>query len=153
MAREQMMRLWLLHGVNLDMLGRRPEEHYGKLTLAELCRAVTAHAVQRGFAVSCFHTNHEGRMVEQLHALARRDEPVDAVMINPGAWTHYSYAIHDALELVHVPIAEVHLSAVDEREKWRRCSVIADLAAVRVSGKGLDGYFEAVDALAVEVRG
>jgi len=143
--------LWMLHGVNLDMLGKRPREHYGAVTLSELCSSVTAHALERGFEVRCFQTNHEGRLVEQLHALARGDEPVDAVLINPGAWTHYSWALHDALELVSCPIAEVHLSAVEEREQWRRQSVIADLAAVRVSGKGLDGYLEAVDQLVERV--
>ena len=144
--------LWLLHGVNLDMLGRRPQEHYGTITLPELCARVAAHGAQQGFEVRCFQTNHEGRLVEQLHALARGDEPVDAILINPGAWTHYSWALHDALELVACPVAEVHLSAVEEREEWRRRSVIADLATGGLSGKGLDGYLEAVDRL-VEVVG
>ena len=140
--------LWLLHGVNLDMLGHRAEEHYGTITLPELCARVTAYAAERGFEVRCFQTNHEGRFVEQLHALARGDEPVDAVLVNAGAWTHYSWALHDALEMVRRPVGEVHLSAIERREEWRRSSVLADLAAVRVSGKGLDGYFEAVDRLA-----
>jgi 3-dehydroquinate dehydratase-2 len=140
--------LWLLHGVNLDMLGHRAEEHYGTITLSELCGRVTAHATRRGFEVRCFQTNHEGRFVEQLHALARGDEACDAVLVNAGAWTHYSWALHDALEMVRCPIGEVHLSAIARREEWRRRSVIADLAAVRVSGKGVDGYLEAVDLLA-----
>jgi 3-dehydroquinate dehydratase II len=145
--------LWLLHGVNLDMLGRRPVEHYGTVTLAGVCEAVRGRAAARGFEIRCFQTNHEGRFIEQLHSLARGDEPVDALIINPGAWTHYSWAIHDALELVGVPVAEVHLSAVVEREVWRRVSVVSDLAAVRVSGKGLDGYLEAVDRLVAIVEG
>jgi 3-dehydroquinate dehydratase-2 len=145
--------LWLLHGVNLDMLGHRAEEHYGTITLPELCVRVTEHAATRGFEVRCFQTNHEGRFVEQLHALARGDEPVHAVLVNAGAWTHYSWALHDALEMVRCPIGEVHLSAIDRREEWRRRSVIADLAAVRVSGRGLDGYFEAVDRLAEVLAG
>jgi len=144
--------LWLLHGVNLDMLGHRAEEHYGTITLPELCARVTAYAAQRGFEVRCFQTNHEGRFVEQLHALARGDEPVDAVLVNAGAWTHYSWALHDALEMLPCPIGEVHLSAIERREEWRRLSVVADLAAVRVSGKGVDGYLEAVDALAEATR-
>jgi 3-dehydroquinate dehydratase II len=144
--------LWLLHGVNLDMLGRRAEEHYGVLTLAELCTRVTTHAAERGFEVRCYQTNHEGDLVERLHALARGDEPAAGVIINPGAWTHYSWALHDALELVACPVAEVHLSDIEAREEWRRRSVIADLATIRVSGKGLDGYLEAVDKLA-EVLG
>jgi 3-dehydroquinate dehydratase-2 len=153
MADKSLKVLWLLHGVNLDMLGRRAQEHYGTVTLDEVCEAVRARALERGFEVRCFQSNHEGRMVEQLHALARGDEPVDAVVFNPGAWTHYSWAIHDALELVAAPVAEVHLSAVEGREEWRRMSVVADLAVVRVSGKRLDGYLEAVDRLAELVAG
>jgi 3-dehydroquinate dehydratase-2 len=152
MADEALKVLWLLHGVNLDMLGRRSREHYGSVSLQELCARVAAHAALSGFEVRCFQTNHEGRLVEQLHALARGDERVDAVLINPGAWTHYSWALHDALELLSCPMAEVHLSAVDDREEWRRRSVIADLVAVRVSGKGVEGYLEAFDKL-LEVGG
>jgi 3-dehydroquinate dehydratase-2 len=146
MAAEPLKSLWLLHGVNLDMLGSRESRHYGTLTLAALEHRVKAHAAERGFKMRSFHTNHEGAMVERLHLLARGG--VDAVIINPGAWTHYSYAVHDALEMIKAPVAEVHLSAIDEREPWRRQSVIADLAAVRVWGKGVDGYLEAVDRLA-----
>jgi len=149
MADDALNTLWLLHGVNLDMLGSRAPEQYGALTLGELESRVTAHAARRGFAVHCFQTNHEGAMVEQLHELARGGAAV--IIINPGAWTHYSYAIRDALELVKVPIAEVHLSDIEAREEWRRRSVIADVATVRVWGKGVDGYFEAVDALATAV--
>jgi len=145
-ADESACTLWLLHGVNLDMLGRRDPAHYGRLTLAEIEGRVVAHGATRGFEVRCFQSNHEGDLVEKLHEIAMG--VAAAVMINPGAWTHYSYAIHDALELVAVPIAEVHLSAIEEREGWRRRSVIADVAAVRVSGRGVDGYLEAVDQLA-----
>lgn len=147
MADDAVKVLWLVHGVNLDMLGRRAPEHYGTVTLTEVRDAVMTHARPLGLVVRDFQTNHEGRMVEQLHALARHDEPADAVIINPGAWTHYSWAIHDALELLDCPIAEVHLSDIESRQEWRRVSVVADLAAVRVSGKGVDGYLEAVDAL------
>lgn len=144
-----MRRLALLHGVNLDMLGRRPREHYGTLTLAELEGRVRRYAAGRGFQLHAFQTNHEGVMVEHLHQLAGGD--TGGILFNPGAWTHYSWAIRDALELVRVPVAEVHLSAVEEREEWRRVSVIADLVVVRISGKGLEGYFEAVDRLAAEI--
>ncbi len=140
-------RLWVLHGVNLDMLGRRDPAHYGALTLAELEAVVTGEAERLGFAVRCYPDEPRGR--------ARREAACDRsrgrrtpLIINPGAWTHYSYALHDALELVRAPIAEVHLSDIEGREEWRRHSVIADLAAVRVSGKGVDGYLEAVRALA-----
>jgi 3-dehydroquinate dehydratase-2 len=143
--------LWLIHGVNLDMLGSRDPHHYGNLTLASLEEQVSAYAAGRGFTVQKFHTNHEGVLVEHLHLLSRGS--VDALIINPGAWTHYSYAIHDALELIVAPVAEVHLSAIEHREEWRRHSVIADLAAVRVSGQGVQGYFAAVDALATLLAG
>jgi 3-dehydroquinate dehydratase-2 len=147
MAADALKVLWLLHGVNLDMLGRRDPAVYGTLTLAELEARVTGEGARLGFEVRCFQTNHEGALVEKIHELIR--EGADAVLINPGAWTHYSYALRDALEMIDAPIAEVHLSAVDEREEWRRTSVIADLAAVRVSGKGASGYDEALAALAV----
>lgn len=146
MAGAALSTLWLLHGVNLDMLGRRDPAHYGTLTLAALEELVRAAGAAHGFAVHCFQTNHEGELVEKLHEIAVAGAA--AVVINPGAWTHYSYAIRDALELVAAPVAEVHLSAVDAREPWRRISVIADLAAVRISGKGPDGYREAVAELA-----
>jgi 3-dehydroquinate dehydratase-2 len=145
-AAEEMKTLWLLHGVNLDMLGSRDPAHYGSLTLAELEAYVAGCAREHGFAATAFQTNHEGTLVEKLHEIARRG--ADAVIINPGAWTHYSYALRDALELVEAPVAEVHLSDVGSREEWRRHSVIADVVAVRVSGKGREGYAEAVEALA-----
>lgn len=144
-----MKRLALIHGVNLDMLGLRSREHYGTLTLGELEQRVVAYARDRGFQVSTFQTNHEGVMIEHLHELAASGP--DAVIINPGAWTHYSYALRDALELIAAPIAEVHLSAIDRREDWRRLSVIADVATFRVAGRGLEGYLEAVDVLARDV--
>ena len=128
------------------MLGRRDPAHYGALTLPELEAYVVDCAAARGFAVRCHQTNHEGELVEKIHEIVR--EGTDAVIVNPGAWTHYSYALRDALEMVAAPIAEVHLSAIEAREEWRRHSVIADLAAVRVSGKGPEGYAEAVAALA-----
>jgi 3-dehydroquinate dehydratase-2 len=146
MAGATVKSLWLLHGVNLDMLGRRDPAQYGRLTLAELEAYVVACAAARGFAVRCHQTNHEGELVEKIHEIVR--EGTDAVIVNPGAWTHYSYALRDALEMIEAPIAEVHLSAVEDREEWRRHSVIADLAAVRVSGKGREGYADAVAALA-----
>lgn len=151
MADGTLKTLHLIHGVNLDMLGRRDAKHYGAVTLPELEQSVTAHARALGFETHAFHTNHEGAMVERLHEIA--EAGADALVINPGAWTHYSYAIRDALEMVSAPIAEVHLSAINTREEWRRVSVIADLAVVRVSGKGPKGYIEALDALAARIGG
>jgi len=101
--------------------------------------------------VRSFHTNHEGEFVEKLHQLTIGG--TDAVIINPGAWTHYSYALHDALELVEAPVAEVHLSDIEGREEWRRVSVIADVVDLRVRGKGAAGYVEALRALAQIVDG
>ena len=146
MADARVKTLWLLHGVNLDMLGRRDPAHYGVLTLPELEAYVVERAAARGFAARCHQTNHEGELVEKIHEIVR--DGTDAVIVNPGAWTHYSYALRDALEMVEAPIAEVHLSAIEDREEWRKYSVIADLAAVRVSGKGPEGYAEAIAALA-----
>jgi 3-dehydroquinate dehydratase II len=139
-ARERRPLLVLLHGVNLNLLGERPVEHYGTVTLADLEAMVAFESGALGCECVAFQTNHEGEFVELVH----RHRGADAMVVNPGAWTHYSYAIHDALELVHGPVAEVHLSDVEHREAWRRVSVIADVAAVRVSGKGPSGYVEAV---------
>jgi 3-dehydroquinate dehydratase-2 len=138
--------VWLLHGVNLDMLGRRDPEHYGSLTLAELEAQVSRRGAELGFEVRCYQTNHEGDLIEKIHEIA--SEGAAAVIVNPGAWTHYSYALRDALELVSAPVAEVHLSDVEHREEWRGRSVIADVVQVRVSGKGPEGYLEALATLA-----
>jgi 3-dehydroquinate dehydratase-2 len=141
--------LVLLHGVNLDLLGERPIEHYGALTLRDLERLVTATAAAYGWECACYQTNHEGRYVEYLHEHRR----CDALVVNPGAWTHYSYAIRDALELVTAPVAEVHLSDITAREEWRRHSVISEVVSFTVSGRGADGYTEAVDRLIAMVAG
>ena len=144
----------LLHGCNLNMLGRRSPEHYGTLTLADLERQVSDKARGVGFSTCiCFQTNHEGDLVEKIQELSWE---VDAMIINPGAWTHYSYAIHDALEIVEAPVVEVHLSDIANREEaWRRRSVVSDVCACTISGKGPDGYLEALDWLAerLDVRG
>jgi 3-dehydroquinate dehydratase II len=149
-ADDLMKVIWLLHGVNLDMLGLRDPQYYGRITLAQLESQVVDDGAARGFEVRCYQTNHEGDFVEKVHEIAR--EGAAAVIVNPGAWTHYSYAIRDALELVDAPLAEVHLSAVERREEWRRRSVIADLMAVRVSGKGAAGYAEALAALVTAIE-
>jgi 3-dehydroquinate dehydratase-2 len=138
-------RVSVLHGVNLDQLGRRPPEHYPAITLAELEVAIGRFAREFGLTVTFEQTNHEGEFCEALHEAA---ETADALLLNPGAWTHYSYAIRDALEISGLPAVEVHLSAVDEREEWRRRSVIADLCIGSVSGKGVDGYREGLAILA-----
>ncbi len=143
-ARGMSGRVDVLHGVNLDTLGRRDPAHYGELTLTELEVKVKRFADELGLDVAFFQTNHEGQFCEWLH---RAGENTDGLILNPGAWTHYSYAIRDALEVADLPAVEVHLSAIDEREEWRRLSVIRDLCIGTVQGKGADGYREALEML------
>jgi len=135
----------VLNGVNLDMLGRRDPKTYGGVSINELETQIYEWAHDLSLTVRCRQTNSEGEYIGWIHD-AYRD--ADAVIVNPGAWSHYSYAIHDALEILDVPIVEVHLSNVEQREEWRRHSVIADLMALRVIGKGPDGYREALEYLA-----
>jgi 3-dehydroquinate dehydratase-2 len=134
-------RVEVMHGVNLDQLGRRDPAHYGRVTLEQLEEQIKEAAGELGLETRFFHTNHEGAFVEHLHRL---DGVADAIVLNPGAWTHYSYAIRDALELAGLPAVEVHLSDVDSRESWRRQSVISELCIARVAGKGPDGYRDAL---------
>jgi 3-dehydroquinate dehydratase-2 len=141
-------RVEVLHGVNLDVLGRRPAEHYGGLTLPELETTIKRFGRDLDLEVSFFQTNHEGDYVARLHRLP---EVADGALLNPGAWTHYSYAIRDALEIAGVPAVEVHLSAVDEREEWRRRSVLDGLVVGTVAGKGADGYRDALELLTREL--
>jgi 3-dehydroquinate dehydratase-2 len=134
----------VMHGVNLDMLGHRDPELYGTLTLTELQEQIQRFAAELGLEVGFFHSNFEGEFVEHLHRLRERAQ---AVILNPGAWTHYSWAIRDALELTGLPAVEVHLSDVKAREQWRRMSVIEDLCVTSISGKGPDGYRLALERL------
>jgi 3-dehydroquinate dehydratase II len=135
-------RIEVLHGVNFDVLGRRSAAHYGGLTLEQLHVQIKDHAAKLGLTVTFFQSNHEGAFCEELHKVNAA-----GLILNPGAWTHYSWAIHDALEVTGLPAVEVHLSAVDEREEWRRVSVIRDLCFATVQGKGPDGYREALELL------
>ena len=138
------MRIAVLNGVNLDVLGRRDPALYGGLTQSELETQIYRWAKDLGLTVECRQTNHEGEYVAWCHDALNW---ADGVVINPAAWTHYSYAIREAVELFEVPVVEVHLSNIDEREEWRRVSVIGDLAAVRIIGKGPTGYREALEYL------
>ena len=142
-------RVMVLHGVNLDMLGRRDPEHYGTFTIQELELKIKRFADELGLEASFFHSNHEGEYIEMIHRLP---EIADGALVNAGAWTHYSYAIHDALELFTVPVVEVHLSDIEKREEWRRVSVIADVVTERVIGKGPDGYKQALVFLVGQQR-
>ena len=138
------MQVLVLNGVNLDMLGRRDPKTYGNVSINELETRIYEWAHDLSLTVRCRQTNSEGEYIGWIHD-AYGD--ADAVIVNPGAWSHYSYAIHDALEILDVPIVEVHLSNIEQREEWRRHSVIADLMALRVIGKGPDGYREALEYL------
>jgi 3-dehydroquinate dehydratase II len=139
------MQVLVLNGVNLDMLSRRNAAIYGGISLNELETQIYEWAQQLGVSVRCRQTNSEGEYIGWIHD-AYGD--VDGVIVNPGAWSHYSYAIHDALDVLQMPIVEVHLSNIAEREEWRRHSVIEDLVAYRVIGKGPEGYREALAYLA-----
>ncbi|MGZ5320096.1 MAG: type II 3-dehydroquinate dehydratase [Solirubrobacterales bacterium] len=140
-------RVEVLHGVNFDMLGSRDPLHYGGLTLSELEVKIKRFATDFGLEITFFQTNHEGEYVERLHRLP---EMADAAIINPGAWTHYSWAIRDALEFSGVPAVEIHLSDVSKREEFRKISVFDGLESRigRVYGKGPDGYREALEIVA-----
>jgi 3-dehydroquinate dehydratase-2 len=138
------VKILVLNGVNLDVLDRRDATMYGGLSLSELETRIYAWARELGATARCRQTNNEGQYVEWCHEAL---EWAEGVIVNPGAWTHYSYAIHDALELLEVPIVEVHLSNIDDREEWRRTSVISELATTRILGKGPDGYHEALQFL------
>jgi 3-dehydroquinate dehydratase-2 len=137
-------RIEVMHGVNFDVLGSRPAEQYGGITLTELEVTIKRFARELEMEPSFSQTNHEGDFVERLH---RAGESADGLILNPGAWTHYSWAIRDALEVAALPAVEVHLSAVEDREEWRRVSVIRDLCIACVQGKGVEGYREALELL------
>ena len=139
------MRVAVLNGVNLDVVGRRDPKLYGGLSLNQLESQIYDWGRELELQVECRQTNSEAEYIGWCHDAL---DWAGGVIANPGAWSHYSYAIHDALELFTVPVVEVHLSNIEEREDWRRNSVITDLAAARVIGKGPYGYREALEFLA-----
>ena len=139
-----------MHGVNFDVLERRDPEIYGGLSLTELEIRIKHWARELELEARFFQTNSEGEFVEHLHRLP---ELADAALVNAGAWTHYSRAIADALELTRLPAVEVHLSDIGSREDWRRVSVFEGTVIGQVSGKGPDGYREALQMLGRELGG
>jgi 3-dehydroquinate dehydratase-2 len=128
--------IWVFHGPNLNLLGVREPEHYGSRTLAEINQEVLATANQVGITAECRQTNQEGDLLDWIQALTSDD----FLILNPGAWTHTSYAIRDAIRAVGVPTVEVHLSNIHAREAFRANSVIAPVCIGQVSGLGADGY-------------
>jgi 3-dehydroquinate dehydratase-2 len=141
-------RVEVMHGVNLDMLGRRPAAHYGGLTFDQLEQRIGEYAHELDLEVRFFQSNHEGDFVEHLHRL---EDMADALLLNPGAWTHYSWAIRDAVEIAALPAVEVHLSDIDSREEFRRTSVVRDLCVATVAGHGVEGYREALARIRQEL--
>ena len=137
-------RVAVLHGVNLSALDRRPADHYGGLTFTALEHRIARFARELQLETSFFHTNHEGEFVEELH---KTPDYSDALLLNPGAWTHYSWAVRDALEIAALPAIEVHLSDVEHREEFRRVSVLEGVVVGKVVGQGVDGYRTALEQL------
>jgi len=138
------VRVLVLNGVNLDIVGRRDPALYGGLTIAELESRIYEWGRSLELTVQCRQTNDEGEFVKWCHDA---HNTLDGLVVNPGAWTHYAWSIHDALETLTIPVVEVHLSNVDEREEWRRRSVVADLVSTRFVGQGPDGYRMALEYL------
>ena len=137
-------RVAVMHGVNLDMLERRPSDVYGELSFPQLERQIGKFAQELGLETRFFQSNFEGEFVEELHRAA---DYADGLLLNPGAWTHYAWALRDAVELTGLPAVEVHLSDVKHREPWRAVSVLEDVCVASVSGQGPDGYRAALERL------
>lgn len=144
------MRLLVLHGPNLNRLGLREPAIYGARTLPELDGEIRAHAAARAIETEHRQSNHEGALLDALH---EADGAFDGVIFNPGAYTHYSYALRDAIASLRVPVVEVHLSDIHAREPWRRVSVLAEVCLAQVAGRGAGSYLEAIDCLAAYLRG
>jgi 3-dehydroquinate dehydratase II len=140
----QRFRIEVMNGVNLNQLGNRDPDLYGSLTLPELEAMVEQQGRSLGLEVSCFQSNYEGAFVEHLHAVRGNR---DGLLLNPGAWTHYAWALRDALEIAALPAIEVHLSDPLAREPWRHQSVIGELCIASVRGRGPEGYGEALALL------
>ena len=138
------MKILVLHGINLNMFGKRDPTHYGTITLAEIDAQLQALGREFGVTVECFQTNSESAMCERIHKGFA--DKVDAVLINAGAWTHYNYGIRDALSILTVPIVEVHMSNIHAREEFRHHSVVAGIAKGQICGFGVDSYLLALRA-------
>lgn len=139
------MNVLVLHGPNLNLLGEREPELYGRITLAELDRRLIEEGARLGLTVRCFQSNHEGALIDAIHEARRW---MQALVINAGAYTHTSYALRDAIAAVRIPAFEVHLTDVEKREPWRRHSVLAEVCEARFMGKGVDSYLEALARIA-----
>ncbi|MFQ5897571.1 MAG: type II 3-dehydroquinate dehydratase [Candidatus Methylomirabilia bacterium] len=141
----------VLHGPNLNLLGTRQPEIYGRLTLAQVDREIQRHGRRRGVRVQCRQSNHEGELIDAIQAAERQG--FGAIVCNPGAFTHYSLALRDAVAAVRIPVIEVHLSNIHAREGFRRSSVIAPVARGQISGFGLQSYLLGLEAALVAMEG
>jgi 3-dehydroquinate dehydratase-2 len=145
------MKILVLHGINLNMFGKRDPKQYGTITLPQIDAQLLALGKELGAEVESYQTNHEGEMCARLHQA--HAEGQDAVLINAGAWTHYSYGIRDALAILSCPIVEVHMSNIHAREAFRHLSVIAEIAKGQICGFGVDSYLLALRAAVSAVKG
>ena len=137
-----MTRLLLMNGPNLNLLGQREPEIYGTTTLADIEAMVAKYAQERGAELDCYQSNHEGALIDKIQ---QSQGVYDGIVFNPGAYTHYSYAIHDAITSVDVPVVEIHISDISNREDFRSKSVLVDACIGQVKGLGKEGYLRAVD--------
>ena len=138
------MKILVINGANMNLLGKREPDIYGNEDYAALCARIYAHAQSRGVAVECFHSNHEGAIID---AIQEADGTFDGIVINPGAYAHYSYAIFDALRAVKIPAVEVHLSDIQKREEFRHLSVTAPACIAQIRGHGFESYTMGIDML------
>jgi 3-dehydroquinate dehydratase-2 len=145
------MKILVLHGINLNMFGKRDPAQYGTVTLAQIDAGLASLGSELGVEVECFQTNHEGEMAERIHRA--HQQSVDAVVINAGAWTHYSYGLRDALAVLKCPIVEVHMSNVHAREAFRHHSVFAEIVKGQICGFGADSYLLGLRAAVSAARG
>ena len=144
------MNILMLHGINHNMFGKRDPKQYGTITLAEIDASLRALGQQLGADVTSYQTNHEGEMCERIHAAYT--DGVDAVLLNAGAWTHYSYGIRDALAILTVPVVELHMSNIHAREEFRHKSVFAEIVTGQICGFGADSYLLALRAAVSAVQ-
>ena len=145
------MKILMLHGINHDMFGKRDPAQYGTITLEEINAGLQKLGKELGTEVECFQTNHEGAMCERIHKGFL--DGADAVLINAGAWTHYSYGIRDALAILTCPIVELHMSNIHAREEFRHKSVFAEIVKGQICGFGADSYLLALRAAVSAVKG
>ena len=143
------MKILVINGPNLNMLGIREPAHYGRETYDDLLKKIRSHADKLHVDVEFCQSNHEGDLIDRIHSSM---QVYDGIIFNAGAYTHYSYALHDAIEGVTVPVAEVHISDIDTREEFRRISVIRPACVFTVSGKGFDSYTEALERFLKELN-